>query len=148
MMRVYLDNCCFNRPYDDQSQFKVSMETRAKLHIQDLIRHGRLELVDSFMLAFENGANPDRMRRDAINSFREQYRNYYIPFERKEMLLPAIEAIMETGVKYKDAVHVACAEYAKCDYLLTTDTRLLKYRSGKVRIVNPLEFTQNEEEEE
>lgn len=33
-MRVYLDNCCYNRPYDDQSQLKISMETQAKLNIQ------------------------------------------------------------------------------------------------------------------
>lgn len=147
-MRVYLDNCCFNRPYDDQTQFKVSMETRAKLHIQELIRHGKLELVDSFMLQYENEANPDRMRRDTIQSFREQFRRYYIPFERKEILQPFVDAIMSTGVKYKDAVHVACAEYAKCDYLLTTDVRLLKYTSDRIRIVNPLEFAQREEEEE
>lgn len=36
-MRVYFDMCCYNRPYDDQSQIKVSLETQAKLHIQNLI---------------------------------------------------------------------------------------------------------------
>lgn len=29
--RIYLDNCCFNRPYDDQTQAKVLFETQAKL---------------------------------------------------------------------------------------------------------------------
>ena len=33
-LRLYLDNCCYNRPYDEQTQFKILMETRAKLHIQ------------------------------------------------------------------------------------------------------------------
>ena len=37
-MRVYLDMCYYNRPYDDQSQIKVSLETQAKLHIQDQIQ--------------------------------------------------------------------------------------------------------------
>lgn len=32
-MKVYLDNCCFNRPYDDQKQIIIRMETLAKLHI-------------------------------------------------------------------------------------------------------------------
>lgn len=30
-MRVYLDNCSFNRPFDDQTQIKISLETEAKL---------------------------------------------------------------------------------------------------------------------
>jgi hypothetical protein len=37
-MRVYLDNCCYNRPYDNQSQLRISLETQAKLYIQQLIR--------------------------------------------------------------------------------------------------------------
>ena len=28
-LRIYLDNCCFNRPYDDQSQLRISLETQA-----------------------------------------------------------------------------------------------------------------------
>lgn len=24
-MRLYLDNCCFNRPFDDQTQLKISL---------------------------------------------------------------------------------------------------------------------------
>ncbi len=36
-MRIYLDNCCFNRPYDNQSQIRIHLETEAKLHIQELI---------------------------------------------------------------------------------------------------------------
>ena len=43
-VRVYLDNCCFNRPYDDQSQLKINMEAQAKLEIQQQIRDGKLEL--------------------------------------------------------------------------------------------------------
>lgn len=48
--------------------------------------------------------------------------------------------IMETGVKYKDACHVASAIIAECDYLISTDKRLLKYKSDKIKLVNPIEF--------
>ena len=41
-MRLYLDNCCFNRPYDSQSSIKVNLETRAKLHIQEEIKKALL----------------------------------------------------------------------------------------------------------
>ena len=36
-MRVYLDNCSYNRPYDDQSQMRIHLETQAKLYIQDIM---------------------------------------------------------------------------------------------------------------
>ena len=34
-MRVYLDNCCYNRPFDDQSQVKVRLETISKMQMTD-----------------------------------------------------------------------------------------------------------------
>lgn len=37
-MRIYLDNRCYNRPYDDQSQLRISLEAQAKLHIQEMIK--------------------------------------------------------------------------------------------------------------
>ena len=29
-MRIYLDNCCYNRPYDDQSKIRIRLETKMK----------------------------------------------------------------------------------------------------------------------
>lgn len=43
-MRVYLDNCCFNRPFDDQRPFRIRLEAKAKLRIQKVIREGGLQL--------------------------------------------------------------------------------------------------------
>ncbi len=47
---------------------------------------------------------------------------------------------MATGVKVKDACHIACAEMMKCDYLLSTDKRMLKYKSESLKLLNPIEF--------
>ena len=57
-MRIYLDNCCYNRPYDDQTQLRISLETQAKLYTQNLIRTGMLELVSSYVLRYEIALNP------------------------------------------------------------------------------------------
>ena len=43
-------------------------------------------------------------------------------------------------MKYKDAYHVASAIIAGCDYLISTDKRLLKYKNDKIKLVNPIEF--------
>lgn len=50
------------------------------------------------------------------------------------------EEIMQTGIKLKDASHTACAIVANCDFLITTDKRLLKYKDNRIKIINPIEF--------
>ena len=53
---------------------------------------------------------------------------------------------MAGGIKTKDACHLACAEAAGCDYMLSTDDRLLKYKHSPVVLVNPVEFIRLEVE--
>ena len=42
--RIYLDNCCFNRPYDDQANLNVHLEAEAKIFIQNEILKNTFEL--------------------------------------------------------------------------------------------------------
>ena len=65
-MRIYLDNCCYNRPYDDQSQLKINIEAQSKLEIQQQIRDGKLELASSYILELENRVNPFEMKKKSI----------------------------------------------------------------------------------
>jgi len=69
-IRVYLDHCCFNRPYDSQDQLAVRLEAEAKLFVQGEIIAGRLDLVWSFMMDYENSFNPFKGRREAIGEWR------------------------------------------------------------------------------
>ncbi len=57
-MKVYLDNCCYNRPYDDQRNLPNSLEAQAKLHIQMLIKEKKVQQASSFVLEYENSCNP------------------------------------------------------------------------------------------
>lgn len=146
-MKIYLDNCCFNRPYDDQSQLRISLETQAKLHIQDLIKNKELDLATSYMLRFENAENPYEMRKQAISEFIQNNTSTYIASDRGKEIKELAFSIMNTGVKKKDAIHVASAILADCDYFLTTDIRLLKYKSDKIIMLNPIDFIQRLEGE-
>lgn len=146
-MRVYLDMCCYNRPYDDQSQIKVSLETQAKLHIQDQIQKGRFELVVSYMLRYECGQNPYEMRRKAIMQFVDTHTAAYVGLERKEKIEFMAAEIMNTGIKFKDACHLASAIYAQCSYFISTDKRLLRYQTDRIRLVTPIEFVAETEDE-
>ncbi len=51
-MKLYLDNCMFNRPFDDQSNIKILLEAEAKLKIQENIRLGLYELIWSYVLDY------------------------------------------------------------------------------------------------
>lgn len=139
-MKVYLDNCCFNRPYDDQSQLRISIETQAKLRVQYLIKTGELELVSSYVLQFENSQNPYNMRREQIWDFIEKNVSVFVSVASKDIIEKNADAIMETGIKFKDACHIACAMMAKSDYLITTDDRMLKYATDRIKIISPVDF--------
>lgn len=147
-MRIYLDNCCYNRPYDDQLQMRIHLDTEAKLHIQDMVKNNELELVTSYMLDYENAKNRFWHKRQAISEFMNENEAYYVSQDRNEEAIQIAEEIKKTGVKNADALHVACAILAKSNYFITTDDRLLKYRSEKVEIVTPGEFVRRVEEKE
>ncbi len=73
-MKIYLDICCFNRPFDDQSQLRIRLESEAKLKIQTDIQAGNFDLVWSYILEGENEANPFEERKRAIR----EWKNYAI----------------------------------------------------------------------
>ena len=65
-MRLYLDNCAFNRPFDDQGYIRIRLETESKLFIQERIKQGKVDLVWSYILDIENDQNPFEEKRSAI----------------------------------------------------------------------------------
>ncbi|MCM1329725.1 MAG: hypothetical protein NC253_09835 [Ruminococcus sp.] len=144
MISVYLDNCCYNRPYDDQEQPKVQLETQAKLHVQKMITDKKLNLVYSYVSEYENSNNPNGEHSLSISQF---FANaaVYVDYSRKDDVLAETKEITETGVKEMDALHVASAIIGKADYFLTVDKRLLKYSTEKINIMNPVDFISNVE---
>ena len=116
-MKIYLDNCCFNRPFDDQQQLRIKLETEAKLDIQQRIVRGILELAWSFILDFENEANPFEQRKLAIRDWKAQA---CCDTGETAEILETAERFERIGVRSKDALHLACAIAMKCDYFLTT----------------------------
>ena len=140
MIRIYLDNCCYNRPFDNSSDNNVRMETVAKLFIQSLIKYGDVLLVSSFVLYSEIIENPFEYKKNSILRFVDDYAKEYISSKMISEALTIANVITGAGVKAFDAAHVACAIIADCDYFITTDKQLLKYKTNKIRIINPIEF--------
>ncbi len=144
-MKVYLDNCCYNRPYDDQSQLRISLETQAKLQIQSMIRNKEIELVSSYVLMYENSKNPHELRKRTIYDFVKENISVYIDTDRADEVRRIADEIIATGVKTADAYHVACAILADSDYFLTTDDRLLKYKTDRICLLDPTAFIREKE---
>ena len=94
----------------------------------------------SYALTYENSRNSFDVKRTAITRFLEDNVSIYIDATHAEQAGSIAASIQQTGVKAMDELHTACAILAHCDYLLTTDDRLLKYYTDRIRIVDPTEF--------
>ena len=53
MLKVYFDNCCYNRLFDDRSNIRNYLEREAVLIIMQKAFDGELELVGSDILEIE-----------------------------------------------------------------------------------------------
>ncbi|MDR0498383.1 MAG: hypothetical protein LBH03_01450 [Holophagales bacterium] len=136
-MKVYLDNCCFNRPFDDQSSLIVHLETEAKLHVQELVRKGKFQLLWSFVLDYENASHPFEEVRNRIAEWKE------LAFAdcnfSKELSDKALE-LMQLGLRQMDASHVACAIVMGAGYFLTVDKKILNKPITGTEVINPIDF--------
>ena len=135
--RIYLDNCCFNRPYDDQTHLLIHLETQAKLFVQQAVLQGEFELVWSAILDYENSENPYQSRKESIKEWKNVAT---IDVDISESIVKRGKEIMLKGIKDKDALHIACAIDAKCHYFLTTDKKLLNTPIRKINIISPMDF--------
>ncbi len=131
-MKIYLDNCCFNRPFDDQSQIRIRLESEAKLKIQEEIRSGKFQLVWSYILDYENNQNPYQERKVRIKKWKE----YAISdIEETSELIETASLLNQKGIQKIDSLHIACAILSKCEYFLTTDDEILR-RAKQIDDIN------------
>jgi len=105
-----------------------------------MIKDKELDLVSSYVLAYENSRNPNESKKNSIGKFVKENRIEYIDVDRADEVKTIADEIIATGVKTADAYHTACAILSGCDYMITTDDRLLKYKSDKIKVVDPTEF--------
>ncbi len=141
-MRLYLDVCCLNRPFDDQRQDRVRLETEALVIVFDRCASGEWQWISSDQVNLEIGRTPDPERRErlllAVSNANEVVTLEPHRFERASELIAL-------GLRPADALHVACAEAGGVDIFLTTDDQLLRQcqRSSmhlSVRVANPLDW--------
>ena len=117
----------------------IRLETEAKLHVQDLIRIGQLALGWSYILDYENAANPYEERRQEIQQW-EALADVFT--DETAGILADMNRCTAAGLKPIDALHVACAIALECEVCLTVDKGIHNKKRGisGVRIMNPIDF--------
>ena len=141
VVKLYLDNCCYNRPFDDQSNMRNRLETDAKLHIQSQIRSGKHALIWSYILEYENGFNPYEDRRSNTLKWKNTATEHCA--ESEDIVNRAIRLQLQ-GIRAKDALHISCAIELGADYLITTDDKLLSKPIDGIVIINPIDFVRRD----
>lgn len=139
-MRVYLDACCLNRPFDDQLQDRIRLESEAVLLILGHFDTGDWTWIASDVLDFELEQMPDQERYRRVRAL--------ATCNHKQAVLGTMESnraqqLEQLGFGAYDALHLACAESEKADVFLTTDDGLLRLAKRysdqlHVRVENPL----------
>ncbi|MBN3897661.1 MAG: PIN domain-containing protein [Nostoc sp. NOS(2021)] len=142
---IYLDVCCLNRPFDDWSYDINRLEGEAVLKIFKQVKSGKYKLVSSEAIEAELRKMTNL---DKFKEIRELLKlvNYQIILN--EQIDKRSQELEKLWFSLYDSFHVACAESAKIDILLTTDDRLLKKAIKysnilQVKLENPVTWLMN-----
>ncbi len=141
IMRIYLDCCCLQRPFDDRSQPRIAIEAEAVLVILALCETNRLTLISSDALIFEISRIPDQDRKGDALAILQIAKESVELTTKIESLARKLGAL---GLKPLDALHLAFASASKVDYFCTCDDKFLKnaksFHEINTKVVSPTEL--------
>jgi predicted nucleic acid-binding protein len=136
-MRIYLDTCVLNRPFDDQTNNRVRIETEAISKILDRIREHSIDLAWSSAIDYENGRSPEGERRESVS----QWRSFaMVEVSATESVGQNAKRLVEFGFGDVDAIHLASAIVGSADYFVTTDDGILRKRDrvSEIKVLDPI----------
>ncbi len=123
MMKIYLDNCCIQRPLDDRTQLRIAVEGEIILNILSLIEAGQIRLLSSEISLYEAEKISNTFRREFTLKVLDE-RSKFIPLN--DAIEERSRIFTEFGIKPIDALHLASAEVLKADFFCTCDDKFLK----------------------
>ena len=142
-MKIYLDNCCLQRPLDDKSQIRIQLESDAILAVLSLCESGQADLVSSEVLEFELNRNPNLQSKAYVN---EVLAIAKVVVQVNNVITQRANELASHGFKGVDALHLAVAEMEKVDYFCSCDDRLLNRARNlqmlQIEVVSPLELAE------
>ena len=140
-MRLYFDCCCYNRPFDDQSQQRIHDESEAILSLMNRCITLSGTILGSAVLRLEIDGIGDTVKREKV---RHLYRAVNEDVGYTSMVRQRAEEICQhSAIHEMDALHISSAEMGRTDVFLTTDARLIRSCrsiSLRVRVMNPVSY--------
>lgn len=139
-MKIYLDTCSLQRPFDSKTQVRILLESEAVLGILNYVENKNILLINSEVLEFEINRIPSTLRR--VNS-KNILKNAKYFVKLNKQIIQRARNLYECGIMSIDALHVASAEFAKADVFCTCDDKLisrLKRLECQTKIMNPIEL--------
>ena len=141
-MKLYLDCCCYSRPFDEQIQIKVHLESEAILTIINECKQNNNEIIGSVALDFEIENIVDFEKKSKVKYLYEQTIATKINYT--DNVLKRVKELSElSSIRTLDKFHLAFAENSGANVLLTTDNRFEKASlklNLKIKVVNPLKY--------
>ena len=131
--RISLDVCCLNRPFDDWAQPRIRLEAEAVVAILDRVQVGDWLLISSTALVSEIAKTPDIPRRQQVMDLLAAAK---IKLAVTAAHIQRAAHLQSLGFKPFDALHIACAEAAHADVLITTDDRLRRRAQTDAKPIN------------
>ncbi len=141
MLKLYLDNCCYNRPFDDLEQEKINLEAQAIKVILNQYYNGEIKIYTSSAILYEMENIKDDIKRNKILEVYNKLNLTSIAFSNT-IRQRAVE-LKQFNIKDMDALHLAYAESENTDYFITTDRLLInasKRTDIKIKVINPIDF--------
>ena len=120
--KIYLDVCCLNRLYDDQTQLRIRLESEAISEILVNCQLGKWELIISTVIESEISQTPLQTRKEKVTESLSIGKSKIL---LTQSILTRAKQLTIFSFKKYDALHVACAE-GHADIFLTTDDRLIR----------------------
>jgi len=146
MKRIYLDVCCLNRPFDDQSIDRIHLEAEAIMLILKRFETLEWAWISSSVIDYEVDQTPDSERKRRVKTLLSSAHQVVLLTEE---IIRRGDEIKQLGFGSYDALHIASAEGGEADVVLTTDDKLIRLairhlREIKVSVSNPLQWLQEE----
>lgn len=139
-MKIYLDTCSLQRPFDNKSQVRVLIEAEAVLGILSYVEKNKIILVNSDILEYEASNIPNALRRFNSQSVLKLAASF-IKLEKR--IEKRASELNDVGIQALDSLHIASAEAAKVDYFCTCDDKLISKTRRielKIKVVTPIEL--------
>lgn len=141
MLKLYLDNCCYNRPFDDLRQEKNNLEAQAIKLIIDKYWKDEFEIYTSDALVIEMNSIKDQIKKAKVLEVYNKLNLINIPFSNN--IIKRASELRQYNIKNMDSLHIAYAESSNIDYFITTDKLLINASSRanlNVKVINPISF--------